>query len=1084
MTHDPIQLAKVLPPPLRDETLARDRLLDWLSAKIHHRLVLVIAEAGYGKTTLLADFTRRTRAKVAWYRLDPSDRDWIVFARYLVAAFRVHFPDFGHRTLAALEAPGATCNATSMALAQDLASLQPLDDGALVLDDFHLVDTSEQVCGLLSSLFAAAPEGLSFVVLSRKAPKLAIARLRTLGEVTELRSDHLRFNEEETAGLFNSVYRMAMDPTLIRELSRRTDGWAASLHMAHSAIQGRSGLELRRFIESLSGSSGDIHDYLAEEVVRDLDPALQAFLMRASLLDEIDVPLAAAAAGVSHEEAAVLLHAAESLGLLLRRADQGSLIFRAHPLVRQFLEARLTREIGVDGVVDVHRQIAEAARARSWLLAAEHYSRAGSPGKSAEVIEGAIHEILGSGAFESALGVMERSDQAASAESLVLGSRRELAAGRPIEAVALADAAMERSGGRDFAVLNAISIHIAAGDMEKAVALTARVRDSDQHVLGRVAASVPAMLATSVEGRIDDARAAFEALVRELAREGTDHFRGVALANLAYLLRAEGDAEGARAHAREAIITLEHSKSRVELVSARLVLAWALAHLGDLNAARQEIDRAAEEAPAIQSLEVAYEACEIEALYGSARRAADHIERVPESQPRTPDAAEQASLAYALALVRCGELERARELVAGFRPRAIRSAVAFELKRLVVAAELAVARGSPSASREIDDAIALASNQRARYWERHLAVLRSVAAPSGAPDAIRDLLKSDPAHVSALAEFVVPALGTIGEAMPQLEEEAARRPQRWRPALRELLSSPAGPATHCAATLLERIGQADDVQLLRRVARSAGSASVRPEYGRTLARRLAPRVYVEDLGPIEIQVGDRVVDRSSVRRKVLALLCYLLTRHRFSATREEVLEALWPDSDPTTALNSLNQTVYFLRRVFEPAYAEEMSPGYLLQDGETVWLDANLVRSRSSDCLELVDRVRRDGSGPALDELADSYRSRFALDFAYEEWASGFRDGLHIAYLRTIEKAIRAESDAGRFERAAQLAELARRADSESEVIHGWLVRLYRLAQAHAAAAEQSVKYRDSLAALGLDPDLDADDGGWAVGGR
>ncbi|HET9851133.1 MAG TPA: hypothetical protein VFP56_01350, partial [Candidatus Limnocylindrales bacterium] len=86
MPEFPVQVSKVQPPPLRDETLARDRLLDWLSVKIHRRVVLLTAEAGYGKTTLLADFTRRTRLRVLWFRLDRGDRDWTSFIAHLVAA--------------------------------------------------------------------------------------------------------------------------------------------------------------------------------------------------------------------------------------------------------------------------------------------------------------------------------------------------------------------------------------------------------------------------------------------------------------------------------------------------------------------------------------------------------------------------------------------------------------------------------------------------------------------------------------------------------------------------------------------------------------------------------------------------------------------------------------------------------------------------------------------------------------------------------------------------------------------------------------------------------------------------------------
>ena len=64
------------------------------------------------------------------------------------------------------------------------------------------------------------------------------------------------------------------------------------------------------------------------------------------------------------------------------------------------------------------------------------------------------------------------------------------------------------------------------------------------------------------------------------------------------------------------------------------------------------------------------------------------------------------------------------------------------------------------------------------------------------------------------------------------------------------------------------------------------------------------------------------------------MLCFLLTRPRFSSTRDEVLDALWPDLEPGVALNSLNQTVYFLRRVFEPTYREEATPGYLRQESD------------------------------------------------------------------------------------------------------------------------------------------------------
>ena len=96
---------------------------------------------------------------------------------------------------------------------------------------------------------------------------------------------------------------------------------------------------------------------------------------------------------------------------------------------------------------------------------------------------------------------------------------------------------------------------------------------------------------------------------------------------------------------------------------------------------------------------------------------------------------------------------------------------------------------------------------------------------------------------------------------------------------------------------------------------------------------------------------------------------------------------LWPDLDPLDAVNSLNQTVYFLRRVLEEDYVDDLSPGYLHHDSDLIWLDPGLVRSRSNECRRLSKRCRPAPSPDQVSELVERYSGRFALDFEYEEWA-------------------------------------------------------------------------------------------------
>jgi DNA-binding SARP family transcriptional activator len=226
---------------------------------------------------------------------------------------------------------------------------------------------------------------------------------------------------------------------------------------------------------------------------------------------------------------------------------------------------------------------------------------------------------------------------------------------------------------------------------------------------------------------------------------------------------------------------------------------------------------------------------------------------------------------------------------------------------------------------------------------------------------------------------------------------------------------------------------------------------------------------------VRVEVGDRLVDGSQVRRKVLALLTLLLTKPRFSASREDVTESLWPDLDPSDALNSLNQTVYFLRRLFEPGYREDLTPGFVHQDGEMIWLDSELVVSRSSACRQLIGSCSTNPSISQALSIVDLYEAPFALDFAYEEWASRFRDPLHASVLRVVEQALRGATDASDLRAGVGLAERTLVLEPDADEIQLALIQLYRITGAHAAAAEHRERYAASLRSLGIDEPPAAD---------
>ncbi len=468
MTGYPIQPAKVQGPLLRDETLARNRLLDWLAAKIHHRVILVLADAGYGKTTLLADFSRRTRVRTLWYRLDDDDRDWISFLSHLVAAGRVHDPGFAPNTAALLSdlaLGGPTRETATEVFLRELPAIA--ERGAiLILDDFHLVDESPDVRLIARELVARAPERLSIVFASRRVPSVPLARLRAAGEVAEIGTDDLRFDASETALLFTETYGRALEPDVLADVAAKTEGWAASLQLVQAALRDRTPAQIRQFIRGLSGADQELYDYLAEEVVGDLPDDLQQFLMRTSILQVVTTDLACVVTDLDVGDVAGMTAAAERLTLLSRPSRSAKGPQRYHPLVREFLEARLRTTIGAAAVADLHRRAAVAAL--DWRVAAYHFREAGDYPSVASTIAGAIPEIMGGGQHAAAIEEIDRVPEAVRPPVLnLVVSRIRLQRRDYSSAIEMSRAVLDTvepgSQESDFALLNLVTLYMQSG---------------------------------------------------------------------------------------------------------------------------------------------------------------------------------------------------------------------------------------------------------------------------------------------------------------------------------------------------------------------------------------------------------------------------------------------------------------------------------------------------------------------------------------------------------------------------------------------------------------------------------------------
>lgn len=329
---------KVTPPrPPQDQRpylVARPRLFHKLDRGLFSRLTLVSAPAGFGKTTLTANWlATHPDLHVAWVALDADDNDPYRFFRYLTAA-HAHIPGFGSGLDGLLHAPQAP--APRLVAATWLSDVAEVDgDLVLVLDDVHFIETAV-IHDALSYALDYLPDHVHLILISRSDPPLPLPRLRARRQLTELRTADLRFTAVEAAAFLNDVMGLPLDADAAAVLETRTEGWIAGLQMAALTMQGS---DPAAQLAAFSGSNRFVFDYLADEVMGSLPPATQRFLLDTAVLQRLSAPLCNAVTGLDNGREMLLT--LERANLFITALDPDRRWFRYHALFAEFLRQRL-----------------------------------------------------------------------------------------------------------------------------------------------------------------------------------------------------------------------------------------------------------------------------------------------------------------------------------------------------------------------------------------------------------------------------------------------------------------------------------------------------------------------------------------------------------------------------------------------------------------------------------------------------------------------------------------------------------------------------------------------------------------------
>jgi len=264
----PVVKAKLNWPSIAGPVLERPRLIRMLAENAARPVALIVADAGYGKTTLLGMFARQLVRPVVWYSLAPSDADPMVFGRYLLEGFRRDAPRFGRDFQRALEdaRPGnRSVEMLAGTLANELATLKG-PTRLLVLDNFQDAATNRPVLAFTDTLIRYLPAAVRLVVVSRSAPPLSLERSRSAGEVFELHSSHLRFTRDELGRLFAEVYGRPLSDAELSALEETTLGWPTAVHLVHEALRRDEAVSLEQVLADFRSSNLELHDYLSSEV--------------------------------------------------------------------------------------------------------------------------------------------------------------------------------------------------------------------------------------------------------------------------------------------------------------------------------------------------------------------------------------------------------------------------------------------------------------------------------------------------------------------------------------------------------------------------------------------------------------------------------------------------------------------------------------------------------------------------------------------------------------------------------------------------------------------------------------------------
>jgi len=996
----PAKLQIPLAPP---KTLYRPRLADRLTDALHAPVAVVAADAGFGKSTLMASFLLRDGRASVWYRLDAADSDPSVFAAHLLHGLRPFVPRRTHA--AALGGLGHVTdwNAAAQLLSLTLARLR--HDVVVVLDDFHLLDAPSLPQGM-TRLIELLPARAHLALLSRSRPPLPLARWRAEGRVIEIGSDDLRFTAAELRALLVDLHGLPLSDATLHLIGARTEGWPAGIVLALHAATAQGPQGAAQALSTLSGSTREIYDYLAQEAYARQTPATRRFLLASATVSQFSVSLVETLLDAPADEARVILDELERSHLFLVPLDAERRWYRYHHLFQEFL-----RRIGTDHhgawIRDVHR------RAAAW------WEREG------EIPEAMSHLI--------AAGEVETAGRLLSTVGIDLVSRGHLDTIR--RWLAALPARTWRSAPRLYYISGLTQI--VSGASRRALR---SFRDAQRllRTIGDVEGEAMALRWLAQAGLWEGEMDLLVSLLPEMAATDSRLPEEAGLphahlqAAIGRIASWTGDLATAEASCRRAVATAASTHDIYTEIWCARSLTGLLQSTGRFHEAvalyEDLVARARGHSWWHEAAHLHTELAEVLLSVGRDEQAERHLGEARLLQATIPCLVLAADLALntAWAAARRGARDRAEALLRELRGPG-EGATKYSLWRFLAAVDLSMLLAEPDpgeATRLAEEAVAAGS--RFGLFNQGRALLAAGLAARAHEQCLAAtgvFARSASRHFQALSLLHAVLCAPAGLA-PALSQQthavlAALTSEEW-----EFLQAQAPPA------LLTPYR--DNPALRGQIVLSAQ------------AMPRAPRLAIRCLGPFTVLRGGVALDRSVWPRAAPRRLLQYLLLHERPVHREELIEHLWPDAGPRNGANQLRVALTHLRKVLEPGRSARQPSRLLMSSVSTVaiareHLDVDLDQFRRALARAASENGARKAQ--ALEEAIALYRGPLFEDAPFEEWAHGPRDRLARQYVEAASLLAERDEQQGRHPLALARWQAVIDADPFSEHAYRGVIR-------------------------------------------